>query len=482
MSVNNVPVIIAGGSGSRLWPLSRVTYPKQFINLVDQEHSLLQATLLRVNKAIPGACAPIIVCNDLHRFLVAEQCREVGIQPMAIILEPEAKNTAAAVALAAEFLSQHHSEANMWVMPADHVIEGGEALQKAFATALDAVNANRLATFGVSMTRPATAYGYIKADVEHVQGKGWCPIQQFVEKPDRATAKRFFAEGNYYWNSGMFAFNAGLYLAELQELAVDIYEPVHQSMLSATIDSDFVRPNTNAFSQCKSDSIDYAIMEKTNHSAMVALEAAWNDVGSWDSLKAQHETDDQGNVTRGDVLMHDVKDSYMHAESRLLAVTGVDNVVVVETADAVLVTNGDNCQDVKKIVEQLKQRKRAEANDHLKMYRPWGWYQTITETENFKVKRIGVNPQQSLSLQRHQHRAEHWVVVSGEATVVNADKQFMLQHDQSTYIPAGTKHQLANLTDQHLEIIEVQTGSYLGEDDIERFSDQYGRVEQVVTT
>ncbi len=482
MTIQNVPVIIAGGSGSRLWPLSRVTYPKQFINLVEDDHSLLQATLLRVNQAIPEACAPIIVCNDLHRFLVAEQCREIGIQPMAIILEPEAKNTAAAVALAAEYLSQHHDEANMWVMPADHVIDGGDALKAAFDVALDAVNANRLATFGVSMTRPATAYGYIKSDADKAQGKGWCPIQQFVEKPDSATAKRFFAEGNYYWNSGMFAFNAGLYLSELQALAPDIYAPVHLSMQSAAVDSDFVRPNAEAFTQCRSDSIDYAIMEKTNHSAMVPFTAAWNDVGSWDSLKAQHITDDKGNVTRGDVLTHDVKDSYMHAESRLLAVTGMDNVVVVETADAVLVTNGDHCQDVKKIVTQLKQHKRIEADDHLKMYRPWGWYQTITETANFKVKRIGVNPQQSLSLQRHQHRAEHWVVVSGEATVVNADKQFTLQHDQSTYIPAGTMHQLANLTDQHLEIIEVQTGSYLGEDDIERFSDQYGRVKQAVTT
>ncbi|MDF1654728.1 MAG: mannose-1-phosphate guanylyltransferase/mannose-6-phosphate isomerase [Coxiellaceae bacterium] len=482
MTIKNVPVIIAGGSGSRLWPLSRVTYPKQFINLVDEKHSLLQATLLRIKSAIPDASAPIIVCNDLHRFLVAEQCREIGIQPMVIILEPEAKNTAAAVALAAEYLSQHHGEANMWVMPADHVIDGDEALKSAFAVALDAVEANRLVTFGVAMTHPATGYGYIKANADQANGKGWLPIQRFVEKPDKATAKRFFAEGDYYWNSGMFAFNAQLYLAELNKLASDIFTPVHQAMKTSMVDSDFLRPNTALFSQCRSDSIDYAIMEKTDHTAMVPLTAAWNDVGSWDSLMAQQDADENGNVLRGDVLTHDVNNSYMHAESRLLAVTGLDNVVVVETDDAVLVTDSSHCQDVKKIVEQLKQRKRVEANDHLKMFRPWGWYQTITETENFKVKRIGVNPQQSLSLQRHQHRAEHWVVVSGEATVVNDDKQFMLQHDQSTYIPAGTKHQLANLTDQHLEIIEVQTGSYLGEDDIERFSDQYGRVKQAVTT
>ena len=280
----------------------------------------------------------------------------------------------------------------------------------------------------------------------------------------------------------MFAFNAVLYLDELKQLAPAIFQPLHQSMQAFELDNGFLRPDTEAFKQCESDSIDYAIMEKTEHSAMVPLTASWSDVGSWDSLKDQQEADAEGNVSRGDVMTYQVKDSYLHAESRLLAVTGLENVVVVETDDAVLVSNKDQCQDVKKVVEQLRERKRAEANEHMKMYRPWGWYQTITETEHFKVKRIGVNPKQSLSLQRHQHRAEHWVVVTGQATVVNGDKTFSLEHDQSTYIPAQTMHQLSNETSEHLEIIEVQTGSYLGEDDIERFSDQYGRVKQTEFT
>lgn len=476
MSMNNVPVIIAGGSGSRLWPLSRVTYPKQFIALADESKSLLQTTLERACECIPDVSPPIIVCNQQHRFLVAEQCRQLGIEPMAIILEPIGKNTAPAVALAAEYVNQRFTEANLWIMPADHVMQGGAALAQVFQQAMDALSQSKLVTFGVTMTQPSTAYGYIQIDQANIGIKGWCPIKQFVEKPDSTTAKQFFAEGNYYWNSGMFAFSANTYLQQLQVLAPEIYQPVHESMASIQIDGIFVRPETQAFERCVSDSIDYAVMEKAANSAMVPFPLSWNDVGSWDALMAEHPADDHGNVMRGDVLTQAVHNSYLHAESRLLAVVGLDNVVVVETADAVLVADKSSSQDVKKIVEQLKQKQRVEADDHLKMFRPWGWYQTITESPGFKVKRIAVKPHQMLSLQRHQHRAEHWVVVSGQATVVNGEQRFVLDPDQSTYIPAKTIHQLANETDAMLEIVEVQTGGYLGEDDIERFADQYGRV------
>lgn len=476
----NIPVIIAGGSGSRLWPLSRVAYPKQFIALLDDDSSLLQATLLRAKSSVPNASAPIIVCNQQHRFLVAEQCAQLDIEPMAIILEPEGKNTAPAVALAAQWVKSQHGNANLWIMPADHAMANdNDQLLQVFNYAAEAMAQGRLVTFGVQMTKPSTAYGYIKVSAGSDTAAHWHVIDEFVEKPDLATAKRFFAQGTYYWNSGMFAFSCQLYLDQLAQYAPGIYQPVCQAIQQASSDSWFIRPDKVLFMSSDADSIDYAVMEKTDCSAMVPLPLRWNDVGSWDALMLEHDSDEEGNVKRGDVVSYHVRDSYLHSESRLLAVLGLSNVVVVETDDAVLVADKAHCQDVKQVVNQLKQNQRIETSDHLKMYRPWGWYQTVTESPGFKVKRIVVKPKQSLSLQRHQHRAEHWVVVSGSATVVNGEQTMTLLPDQSTYIPAKTMHQLSNQTDDMLEIVEVQTGHYLGEDDIERFADQYGRLKEV---
>lgn len=478
MKCLNIPVVIAGGSGSRLWPLSRQAYPKQFLPLVDQGCTMLQATLLRLQQALPEAEAPIIICHASHRFIVAEQCRTMSIQPQAIILEPEGKNTAPAVALAAEWVLAQQKEARLWVLPADHVMPLDNHLKESFTCAAAAADADRLVTFGVEITEPSTAYGYIQA-AKQASPAQWVEISRFVEKPDRARAQAFQQSGEYFWNSGMFVFKASVYLTALDQYAKPMADAVHMAMQKKSLDDDFVRPQTETFMTCPADSIDYAVMEKASNCAMVPLRTAWSDVGSWDALMEQLPKNEEGNVCIGDVLTENVQDSYLHAGDRLLAVSGLDNVVVVETADAVLVADKAQSQSVKKLVAQLTAHSRNEAVEHRRVHRPWGWFETLVEGAGFKVKRISVSPGQALSLQRHQHRSEHWVVVKGTADVVNGEARLQLLADQSTYIPAQHMHQLANLQSTELEIIEVQTGSYLGEDDIERFADQYGRVEKM---
>lgn len=472
----HIPVIIAGGSGSRLWPMSRSLYPKQFLALTG-EMSLLQQTIERVMVHVESAMAPIIVCNKEHRFIVAEQCRELDIEPTAIILEPEGRNTAAAIALAAEYAIAHFSNPNLWVMPADHAIAAGEGLMKNFQVAAEAVAEEYLVTFGVVPTAPSTGYGYINADRSNADASFY-PVKQFVEKPDLATAEQYVASGDFYWNSGMFAFNANVFLRELKAHASMIFENCHDAMANPSADEDFVRPDEAIFVLCPDTSVDYAVMEQSQKTAMVPLTVAWNDVGSWDALMQECDKDAEGNVLQGDVMTHHVANSYVHADHRLVTVAGLQDVVVVETADAVLVAKKSMSQDVKAIVDKLKFDMRKEVSEHVTVFRPWGSYTCIDEGEHYKVKRIVVDPKHALSLQRHKYRSEHWIVVKGTATVVNGDKEFDLEHDKSTYIPAGRKHRLANNTAEILEIIEVQTGDYLGEDDIERFSDQYGRVER----
>jgi mannose-1-phosphate guanylyltransferase/mannose-6-phosphate isomerase len=470
--MKTIPVILAGGSGSRLWPLSRQAYPKQFLPLVKDNETLLQSTVLRIaNNELMHS--PIIVCNEEHRFIVAEQLREIGVQPQAIILEPEAKNTAPAIALAAYYAKKQMGDVNLCIMPADHIIHDAAALLNALQTANTAITAGSLVAFGIRAQYPDTAYGYIKVAADASQGV--YKIDRFVEKPDLVTAKEYIDSGQYYWNCGIFAFRADAYLQQLQNFAPTMAQLCQSAIEQMRDDSYFIRPNRQIFSSCRSDSIDYAVMEKTDKSAMVLLSTQWNDVGSWDALMREHKPDEQGNVKIGDVVTQQVSDSYLRAENKLLAVAGVTDHVIVVTEDAVLVAHKDHCQNIKHLVNDLKSKQRSETEFHVKVHRPWGSYQTIAEGPHFKVKKIVVNPQQSLSLQRHQRRSEHWVVILGEATIVNGDRNFTLRINESTFIPATTQHRLANTSDQILELIEVQVGDYLGEDDIERLADIYDR-------
>jgi mannose-1-phosphate guanylyltransferase/mannose-6-phosphate isomerase len=464
------PVILSGGSGTRLWPLSRELYPKQLLPLVG-EHTMLQETVLRLDGL--GAAAPIVVCNEAHRFLVAEQLRQLDIAAQAIVLEPVARNTAPAIALAA---LRAAPDALLLVLPADHVIRDVAAFQAAVQAAVPAARAGRLVTFGIVPTAPETGYGYIRAsaaDGEDVGGPR--PILKFIEKPDLATAKRFLAEGGYFWNSGMFLFGAGRYLQELERHAPDIAAAARAPLAAAKPDLDFVRVDRAAFEACRSDSIDYAVMEKTRDAVVVPLDAGWNDVGSWSALHAALPCDEHGNVAKGDVIAEDSSGCYFYAESRLVSAVGLKDHVVVETKDAVLVAPKDRVQDVKRLVERLKSSGRQEHLLHREVYRPWGSYDSIDFGHRFQVKRLTIKPGAKLSLQLHHHRAEHWVVVSGTARITCGDREFLLEENQSTYIPIGVKHCIENPGKIPLHIIEVQSGSYLGEDDIVRFEDRYGR-------
>ena len=466
-----VPVLLSGGVGSRLWPLSRELNPKQFLPLAG-DLSLLEQTLVRV-QSLRDSAAPIIVCNEEHRFLVAEQVRNINLQAQAIMLEPVGRNTAPAVAVAALQALKTDPDAVLLVMPADHVVQDIEAFTAAISTGLACAQSGKLVTFGIIPESPETGYGYIRRGADEVDG---CyTIDEFVEKPELEVAKRYVEEGNYYWNSGMFLLSACAYLNELHEFSPEMFSAVKASLDNATEDMDFVRLNKTDFESCPSDSIDYAVMEKTSNGMVVPLSCGWSDVGSWSSLWEVGEKNTQGNVIKGDVITHDSNDSYIHSTSRLVTLLGMDNVVVVETADAILVANKDRVQDIKAIIHQLKIEKREEINSHTKVYRPWGSYESLVVADRFQVKRIIVTPGQQLSLQMHHHRAEHWIVVSGTAMVTCGEKEFVLSEDQSTYIPLGTKHRLANNGVIPLELIEVQSGSYLGEDDIVRFEDVYGR-------
>ena len=464
------PVILSGGVGSRLWPISREFHPKQFLPLAG-ELSMLQETLHRTGDL--EASAPLVVCNEEHRFMVAEQLRQVELRAGALILEPQGRNTAPAVALAALHAMVDDPAAVLLVLPADHLIQDIDAFVTAVGQALPLASEGRLMTFGIIPTCPETAYGYIQRGEELCAGIAG--IEQFVEKPDKGTAQAYLDDGSYLWNSGMFLLQASTYLEELEKYAPQMLTCCREAMSAARIDMDFVRPDSEKFLACPSDSIDYAVMEKTDRGAVVSLNCGWNDVGAWSSLWEVAQRDENGNACRGDVIANDCKNSYLRSESRLIAAIGLEDLVVVETADAVLVAHRHKVQEVKRIVTQLKQLERPEATTHRRVYRPWGSYETLVNAGRFQVKRIIVNPGGTLSLQMHHHRAEHWVVVRGTAEVTCEDKVFMLGEDQSTYIPLGHKHRLVNPGDSPLELIEVQSGDYLGEDDIVRFEDIYGR-------
>lgn len=466
-----IPVLLSGGVGSRLWPVSRELYPKQFLPLTG-DCSLLVQTLQRA-AGVAGATAPIIVCNDEHRFLVAEQLRLSGIKPAAILLEPEGKNTAPALAAAALRALAIDPHAVLLVLPADHVIREPVLFAEAVARGMKAAEAGYLVTFGIVPTAPETGYGYIQAG--DVWSDGVRELRQFVEKPNRETAEKYLASGEYVWNSGMFLLRADACLHELEQHAPAIVAAVRKALDGAREDLDFSRLDATAFATCPSDSIDYAIMERTRKGMVVPLSCGWSDVGSWSSLWDVETKNESDNVLIGDVLLHDVDSSYIRSESRLVAAIGLQDVVIVETSDAVLVANKNRVQDVKHIVAALKKNKRDEATLHKRVYRPWGSYESLVNAHRFQVKRIIVNPGQQLSLQMHHHRAEHWIVVSGTAKVTCGEKEFLLAEDESTYIPLGNRHRLTNPGVIPLELIEVQTGSYLGEDDIVRFQDVYGR-------
>ncbi len=464
------PVVLSGGAGTRLWPLSRELHPKQFLPLIGA-HTMLQDTVRRL--AGLEVTAPIVVCNEAHRFVVAEQLRSISSPAQAIVLEPVGRNTAPAIALAAlAALAADGGDALLLVLPADHVIQDVSAFQAAVRTAATAARAGHLVTFGVLPRSPETGYGYIQRG-EPLAG-GW-RIARFVEKPERARAVEFLAGGGYYWNSGMFVFSARRYLAELRRQASDIATACEQAFGSARADLDFTRVDAAAFSACRAESIDYAVMEKTADAVVVPLDAGWSDVGSWSSLQAASVPDADGNVIRGDVLAEDCRDSFLYAESRLVAVLGLRDHVVVETKDAVLVAPRERVQDVKALVARIRSSGRGEHLLHREVFRPWGSYDSLDSGERFQVKRLTVRPGGVLSLQLHRRRAEHWVVVSGTARITRGEEVFLLQENQSTYIPVGVRHRIENPGQVPLHVIEVQSGDYLGEDDIERFQDQYGR-------
>ncbi|EOV4648268.1 mannose-1-phosphate guanylyltransferase/mannose-6-phosphate isomerase [Vibrio parahaemolyticus] len=462
------PVIMAGGTGSRLWPMSRALHPKQFLRLTS-EYSMLQETALRVGGVTQQN--NIVICNEDHRFLAAEQLREID-RLGNIILEPVGKNTAPAIALAAFQLSQTDPEALMLVLAADHVIQDRLAFEKSVLVAQLAAEKGKMVTFGIVPTHAETGYGYIRRGGKVDEG---FEVEQFVEKPSKELALQYVDAGDYYWNSGMFMFKASRYLEELKLHRPDIYSVCEQAMKTTTGDLDFTRISEDIFNECPSDSIDYAVMEKTQDAVVIPLDAQWSDVGAWSALWDISEKDSAGNVLKGDVIVHNSTNSYFNAEQKMIAAVGVDNLVVIETKDAVLVANKDQVQDVKEIVEHLKSNGRTEHHIHREVYRPWGKYDSIDYGERDQVKRITVNPGEKLSIQMHHHRSEHWIVVAGTAKVTNGEQTILVSEDQSTYIPLGTIHALENPGKILLEMIEVQTGSYLGEDDIVRFEDRYGR-------
>lgn len=462
------PVIMAGGTGSRLWPMSRALHPKQFLRLTS-EYSMLQETALRVGGVTQQN--NIVICNEDHRFLAAEQLREID-RLGNIILEPVGKNTAPAIALAAFQLSQTDPEALMLVLAADHVIQDRLAFEKSVLVAQLAAEKGKMVTFGIVPTHAETGYGYIRRGGKVDEG---FEVEQFVEKPSKELALQYVDAGDYYWNSGMFMFKASRYLEELKLHRPDIYSVCEQAMKTTTGDLDFTRISEDIFNECPSDSIDYAVMEKTQDAVVIPLDAQWSDVGAWSALWDISEKDSAGNVLKGDVIVHNSTNSYFNAEQKMIAAVGVDNLVVIETKDAVLVANKDQVQDVKEIVEHLKSNGRTEHHIHREVYRPWGKYDSIDYGERDQVKRITVDPGEKLSIQMHHHRSEHWIVVAGTAKVTNGEQTILVSEDQSTYIPLGTIHALENPGKIPLEMIEVQTGSYLGEDDIVRFEDRYGR-------
>jgi mannose-1-phosphate guanylyltransferase / mannose-6-phosphate isomerase len=467
-----IPVILSGGAGTRLWPLSRELYPKQLLALAGKD-TMLQETVKRL--AGLASANPVIVCNEAHRFLVAEQVRQLGVPSGAIVLEPVGRNTAPAIALgalAALKTAGAGEDPVLLVLPADHVIRDVEAFQGAVRVAHAAAERGELVTFGIVPRGPETGYGYIQRGES--QGATY-RIARFIEKPTLERAREFVSAGEYYWNSGMFMFQARRYLEELERLAPGIARTCRAAFEAARSDLDFTRIDLKAFEACPSDSIDYAVMEKVREALVVPLDAGWSDVGSWAALHEACDPDVVGNVARGDVLVEDCNGCYLYSESRLVAAVGLSDHVVVETKDAVLVAPRARVQDVKKLVARLKALGRYEHSLHREVYRPWGSYDSVENGERFQVKRLKVKPGGTLSLQLHHHRAEHWIVVSGTARITRGEEVFLLEENQSTYIPIGVRHRIENPGKIPLHIIEVQSGSYLGEDDIVRLEDRYGR-------
>ena len=469
------PVILSGGSGSRLWPMSRAHYPKQLLAL-SGSHTMLQATARRVSAATHYA-PPLIIANNDHRFIVAEQLQAAGIKPRAIVLEPVGRNTAPAAAIAALALVKDTPDAIMSLLASDHVIADEAAFTTAMQTAAQAASRGSLVTLGIKPDRPETGYGYIRQGQPIADTNDVKHVVEFVEKPDLTTAEGYLRSGNYLWNSGMFVLGAQAYLDELARLAPDMMEACRKAYEASFTDLDFLRLDPETFGACPTDSIDYAVMEKTDQAAVVPVDIGWNDIGGWPALWDLADKDEDGNAVIADSLLQDVRGSYLRAEDgRLIAAIGVENLIVISTSDAVLITHRDRSDDVKNTVEQLKAKDRYEALHHRKVYRPWGEYNEIDEGSRFRVKRIIVKPGGILSLQKHKHRSEHWVVVKGNAIVTRSEEVTKLQENQSTFISAGEIHRLENNADVPLQVIEVQSGEYLGEDDIERLDDQYGRV------
>ena len=467
------PVLLSGGSGTRLWPVSRSLYPKQLLPMT-AERTMFQETAIRF-AASAGFAPPLVVCNDEHRFIIASQIQAVGIAPRMIVLEPLGRNTAPAAAVAALILKEQSPNTLMLLAPSDHVIDDAPAFLAAIQIGARAAEQGRLVTFGIRPNRPETGYGYIQRSAELASAPGAFAVARFVEKPDRATAEGFVASGDYFWNSGMFLFSPELYLEELSRYAPDILTQADKALRQGRRDLDFLRLDREAFAAAEATSIDYAVMEHTDKAAVVPADIGWSDVGSWSMLWERGAKDADGNAIVGDALVEDGRNNLIRSEGQLVATVGVDNLIVVATKDAVLVARRDRDQDVKRIVDRLVKAGRPEASQHARVYRPWGFFETLHLGPGTQVKLIEVNPGAALSLQYHHKRAEHWVVVSGQALVVRGDENLVLEENESTYIPIGMQHRLENKSQQALRIIEVQVGSYLGEDDIVRLEDRYKR-------
>lgn len=468
-----LPVIMAGGTGSRLWPMSRELYPKQFLRLYGKQ-SMLQETVLRLDDV--DALEPVVICNEEHRFLVAEQLRQLNKLSQSIILEPVGRNTAPAIALAALNAINTGDDPILLVLAADHIINNKSAFHQAVQSALVFAKRGQLVTFGIVPTGAETGYGYIQRGQQEIIGDNVAyRVNRFVEKPNKTTAEGYVASGEYYWNSGMFMFRAKRYLEELEKFRPDILDACRAAIHKGNDGDDFIKIDRNSFSICPDESVDYAVMEKTTDAVVVGLDAEWSDVGSWSALWEVSPKDFQGNVLTGDTYLHNAKNCYINTDEKLVAAVGVDNLVIINTKDAVLVVDKNQVQDVKKVVEYLKANSRSEYKRHREIYHPWGRCDIVVQTERFNVNRITVKPGAAFSMQMHHHRTEHWVVLSGTGEVTIKDQKFLLTENQSTFIPIGAQHRLENPGKIPLELLEIQSGSYLGDDDIIRIKDQYGR-------